>query len=127
MGENSRNKPNDLLEEVNTKESIDYSNQEILEIKTAVHKMLESIVTRVNNRAMFKIYRIEPCGSMIEKNAVWKYDKKTEERYTESDFLAVLVHYPVIGHRDYGCVSMRVNYLYMRPHCTSLRLVSCFR
>ena len=97
------NKLNKLLDEVVTKASIDYGNQEIRDIQTAVRTMLERVVTRVNERGMFKISRTEPCGSMRERTAVWKYYLNRHERYTEFDFLAVLDYYTHILCRDHGC------------------------
>ena len=98
------NKLNGLFEEVNTKMSNkDHNNPEILDIQTAVHTMLERIVTRVNQRGIFKITHMQPCGSMVEKTAVWKYSKRIGERYTEFDFLANLAYSVQIICRDQGC------------------------
>ena len=79
-----------LLEEVVTKVSIDYSNQEIQDIQSAVRKMLQRVVECINERGIFRISRIQPCGSMAEKTSSWKYDVKTDKMYLEFDFLAVL-------------------------------------
>ena len=103
LDETKKTKVNELLEEVNAKVSIDYSKQEIRDIKTAVHMMLERLATKVNKRGMFKISRIEPCGSMAEQTAVWKFWWKTGDRYTEFDFLAVLAYSSEIIHRDHDC------------------------
>ena len=92
---------NEMLEQVNTRSSIDYRNEEIKDIKTAVRTMLERIVTRVNKRGMFKISRIVPCGSMAEQTAVLKFNYK--KMYTEFDFLANLEYSPNIICRDHGC------------------------
>ena len=91
-----------ILEEVNTRASIDYGNQEIQDIQTAVHIMLDRVVTRVNARGMFKISRIVPCGSMVERTTVLKF-KKYNEMYTEFDFLANLDYSPNIICLDHGC------------------------
>ena len=99
----TKNKLNNLLEEVNTKVSIDYSNQEIRDVQAAVYIMLERVVERVNKRGMFKICRIEPCGSTVEQTSVWKYYRGRGERHTEFDFLAVLDCFPVIICRDNEC------------------------
>ena len=96
------NKLNKLLDEVVTKASIDYGNQEIRDIQTAVHIMLDRVVTRVNERGTFKISRILPCGSMVERTTVLKFDYKIE-MYTEFDFLANLEYSPNIIGRDHGC------------------------
>ena len=99
------NNLNKLLDKVVTKVSIDYGNQEIRDIQTAVHIMLDRVVTRVNERGMFKISRIEPCGSMRECTAVWKYHRfeHTCKCYTEFDFLANLEYSPNTICRDHGC------------------------
>ena len=109
MGNSSRKpsypklkKLNELLKEVVIKVVIDYSSQEILDIQTAVHKMLERLVTRVNKRGMFKISRIVPCGSMAEQTAAQKFDCE-EGMYTEFDFLANLDYSPNIICRDHHC------------------------
>ena len=97
------NNLNKLLDKVVTKVSIDHGNQEIRDIRTAVHIMLDRVVTRVNERGMFKISRIEPCGSMRECTAVWKYHRFTHKCYTEFDFLANLEYSPNTVCRDHGC------------------------
>ena len=88
--------------------SIDYNNQEIQDIQTAVHTMLDRVVTRVNKRGLFNISRIHPCGSMAEQTAAWKYDKETNERYTEFDFLAVLHGDPRHNRACGGCVEISI-------------------
>ena len=48
---------------------------------------------RVNKRGIFRVARIEPGGSMVEKTVLWKYDDRMEESldtFMEFDFLAVL-------------------------------------
>ena len=104
LDENTTNKLNEIFEEVHSKVSIDYSiNQEILDIKAAVRIMLERVVARVNGRGRFSISRIQPCGSMVEGMAVWKYDEgPRENRYTEADFLAILADSPVLTCRSGG-------------------------
>ena len=91
-----------ILEEVNTRASIDHGNQEIRDIQTALHTVLERIVTRVNERRIFKISRIVPCGSMVERTTVLKFNI-CNEMYTEFDFLANLEYSPNIICRDHGC------------------------
>ena len=93
---------NEMLEQVNTRSSIDYCNDEIKDIKTAVHTMLERIVTRVNKRRWFKISRIVPCGSMVERTTVLKF-VYGNEMYTEFDFLANLDYSPNIICCDHHC------------------------
>ena len=72
---------NKLFEDVVTKVSIDNNNQEIQDIQSAVRIMLGRVVTRVNKRGRFQISRIQPCGSMAEQTAVWKYDRLTGAIY----------------------------------------------
>ena len=86
-----------FFEDILKKSSVDYSCNEIEDIQTAVLEMLERIAVKINERGLFNISRIEPCGSMAEKAALWKtYPKDSEkgkkiEKYLEFDFLAVLV------------------------------------
>ena len=103
LDDTKTNKLNQLLDKVVTRASIDYGNQEIRDIQTAVHIMLDRVVTRVNERGMFKISRIEPCGSMRECTAGWKYYRITHKCYTEFDFLANLDYSPNILCLDHGC------------------------
>ena len=92
---------NEILEEIHTKASIDYTLQEMKDIQTAVHKMLERVVERVNKRGLFKISRIVPAGSMVEQTAVWKY--RRGEVHTEFDYLGVLDCPRDSIHRDQEC------------------------
>ena len=73
------------------------------DIQFAVRAMLDRVATRVHEREVFKISRIVPCGSMVEQTGVWKYDKKTGERHTEFDFLAVLNKYSRFIRFGNGC------------------------
>ena len=94
------------------------NRQEVSDIKAAVHMMLDRIITRVNKKGMFKISRVEPCGSMTEQTAVWKYGKETQERYayTEFDSLAVLNCSPDIICRNHDCRGLCVEVSEM-PTC----------
>ena len=85
-----------VMEEMSAKVSIDYSNREMKDIQTAVRRMLQKIVSRVNERGVFKISRLEPCGSMVEQTSVWKYISYKDMRYTEFDNLAVLGDQPEV-------------------------------
>lgn len=85
-----KTKLNELFEEIMSKASIDYNNREIKDIQAAVHTMLERVVTRVNERGIFNVSRIQPCGSMAERTALWKCDNLRGQIYTEFDFLAIL-------------------------------------
>ena len=99
----TKQKLDELFEEIHDKVSIDYSKQEVVDIQTAVNTMLKRIVSRVNRRGWFKISSIQPCGSMVEKTTVWKFGDWTKERYTEMDFLAVLDYSPETKRHDLGC------------------------
>ena len=87
---------NSFFEDILKTSSVDYSCNEIEDIQSAVLEMLERIAVKINERGLFNISRIEPCGSMAEKAALWKtkdpfYVKGTiPEKYLEFDFLAVL-------------------------------------
>ena len=95
---------NNFFEEILKTSSVDYSCNEIEDIQSAVLEMLERIAVKINERGLFNISRIEPCGSMAEKAALWKtyteedtendtenYGMETvSEKYLEFDFLAVL-------------------------------------
>ena len=91
---------NSFFEDILKKSSVDYSCNEIEDIQSAVLEMMERIAVKINERGLFNISRIEPCGSMAEKAALWKtyktYNKSNvkktiSEKYLEFDFLAVLV------------------------------------
>ena len=103
LDEARKAKLNEILEEIHTKASIDYSLQEMKDIQTAVRTMLERVVERVNKRGLFKISRIVPVGSMVEKTAVWKYNYLSGEIHTEFDYLGVLDCPRDILHRDQKC------------------------
>ena len=84
---------NSFFEDILKTSSVDYSCNEIEDIQSAVLEMLERIAVKINERGLFNISRIESCGSMAEKAALWKtfltYLTK-KEKYLEFDFLAVL-------------------------------------
>ena len=103
LDEWKKTKLNGLFEEIVTKVSVDYSNNEIQDIKRAVRTMLGRVVTRVNIRGLFKISRTQPCGSMAEQTAVWKFKPSTGETYTEFDFLAILDGCPETTYEDHEC------------------------
>lgn len=81
---------NGLFKFISSKAGVDYSNREMQDIQAAVCAMLSRISTRVNERGIFNISGIQPCGSHAEKSSVWKVDRETGHTYTEFDFLAVL-------------------------------------
>ena len=63
-----RRKLTEFFDKIITHGSIDFSSQEIQDIQRAVHKIMERVVDRVNKRGIFHVARIEPGGSMVEKN-----------------------------------------------------------
>ena len=87
---------NSFFEDILKTSSVDYSCNEIEDIQSAVLEMLERIAVKINERGLFNISRIEPCGSMAEKAALWKTNTRRNvkgtnfEKYLEFDFLAVL-------------------------------------
>ena len=108
LDETKRTKLDTIFEEVLTKESIDYDDKEIRDIQSAVNTMLNRVVTRVNKRGLFKISRIQSCGSMTEQTSSWKYDKETNARYTEFDFLAILEAEFEYNSECEGCVEVKM-------------------
>ena len=84
-------KLNEFFDNVVKQVCIDYNNQEMQDIQTAVNTMLQRIVNRANKRGMFSISRIQSAGSLAEKTSIWKYNKD-KNPYVELDFLAVLEH-----------------------------------
>ena len=88
---NQKDELNSVFKGIASKAAVDLSNPEIQDIQSAVFQMLDRIKTGINERGVFSISRIEPCGSMVEMTAMWKYDKRPiKEPYIEFDFLAVL-------------------------------------
>ena len=82
---------NYMFEEIHKKVSIDYTQDEIKYIKTAVITMLGRVADRVNGRGLFKVSLIQPCDSMRENTAVSKYKNNwIKERYLEFDYLGAL-------------------------------------
>ena len=77
--------------------AIDYSNREFQDIQNAVFQLLRRVANKINERCVFKIDRVQLCGSMAEKISCWKthpvYVPPGETQkmaYIEFDFLAVL-------------------------------------
>ena len=97
---------NTLFDDIIEKISIDYTNQEIKELQSAIFKMLGRIKEKVNERGVFNISHIQPCGSMPEKTAIWKWDESAGQSYTEFDFLAVLKNSTegIAGNECLGCL-----------------------
>ena len=71
----------ETFDNIITRVGIDFTNQEIQAIQAAIHGLLERVVAGVNKRGIFSVARIQPAGSMADKTAIWKYDKKTEEHF----------------------------------------------
>ena len=63
-----KQKLNKFFGNIADKASIDYTNPEFLDIHTAVEKYLQIAVSKINRRDIFRVARIQPCGSMAEKN-----------------------------------------------------------
>ena len=84
-----KQKLNSIFQEIVTKPGIDFNNTEFQDIQSAVSEMIERIRTRINEHGVFHISRLEPCGSMAEKTAMWKA-RLHKQTYIEFDFLAVL-------------------------------------
>lgn len=78
------------MDEVVKKFKIDFSNSEVQDIYSAVSEMLDRVKRKANKRGVFSITFNEPCGSMKEKTALWKYDWRTRKPFIEFDFLAIL-------------------------------------
>ena len=95
-----------LFYEITENVSIDYDKKEIQDIQSAIFNMLERIKERMNERGVFNISYIQPCGSMSEKTAIWKWDKSTQESYTEFDYLAVLKPGHINGNNCRGCLKV---------------------
>ena len=118
-----RKRLNDLCDTIAKSASIDYNNNEIKDIQTALDTVLETIKTRVNERGVFKIARIQPGGSMAEKTSIWKYHWDLDSNggvtascnhnrpFLEFDYLAVL-NGPIQDIFDQacpGCIKMSTN------------------
>ena len=86
---NNRIKLNKCFNEIVNEFSIDYSNEEFQDIQSAVLEYLNRLTAKVNERGLFKVARIQPCGSMAERTSMWKTDIHGMPS-TEFDFLAVL-------------------------------------
>ena len=82
-------KLNDFFDKIVFYDGIDFTNMEIRDIQTAVYRMLDRVLPRVNERGIFNIARIQPAGSMADKTSLRKYDRRNNH-YIEFDFLAVM-------------------------------------
>ena len=116
-----RKRLNDLCDTIAKSASIDYNNTEIKDIQTALDTVLETIKTRVNERGVFKIARIQPGGSMVEKTSIWKYHWDSNGGVTAScnhnrpfiefDYLALLKDpvEDIFDQKCPGCIKMSTN------------------
>ena len=125
LSPDQRRRLNRLFEYISSKASVNYNNREVQDIQAAVCAMLSRISTRINERGIFNISGIQPCGSQAEKSSVWKVNSETGNTYTEFDFLAVLKDTVIIGEEQpcTGCLEverapMRIKLLkrYHRSH-----------
>ena len=82
-------KLNDFFDKIVFYDGIDFTNMEIRDIQTAVYRMLDRVLPKVNERGNFNIARIQPAGSMADKTSLRKYDRRNNH-YIEFDFLAVM-------------------------------------
>lgn len=90
-----------FFDDIVTNAAIDYGSDEIQDICCAVGELVRRYAENFKEQGLpFKILRIQPCGSMVEKTGMWKTkmtrveDKgpfKTDEYtpYLEFDYLAV--------------------------------------
>ena len=102
-----KKKLNKLVEKIIDRATVDYNNPEFQDLQSAVHELLTRIVPKINERGIFNISRIQPCGSMVEKTAVWKIRKRRRfsgKTYTEFDFQAVLEGSTASSPTCTGCV-----------------------
>ena len=81
--------------------SVDQSCAELQDIKSALTELLHRYSADMAERSICRISRLYPCGSMVEKSALWKtnaeiyqankgYRRKYASTYIEFDILAVL-------------------------------------
>ena len=121
--------------------SLDFNNKEIKDIVSAVRELVQRYVEHIDERGIFKITRILPCGSMEEKSSLWKaykpnliiynsekYLEPDKEReaaideipYIEFDFLAILQKNSICKiTRRYGLRNLNV------PYCLGCLDVQC--
>ena len=117
---------NELLDDI----SIDFNNQEIIDIQSAVHRMVERVVARVNERGIFNVDRIQPAGSMADKTALWKYDREIADHSIEFDYLAVLkntIEHYCLHEEPPTVLYSRINEhseLQAQPDCVGCKLVN---
>ena len=78
--------------------TVDFDSEVTKDIRESVFELLERAVVKLTERGLFKVSRIQPCGSMAEKTSLWKThrlwkltaDMEAHPKYLEFDFLAVL-------------------------------------
>ena len=79
----------EFFDNIVIKTAIDHNDKEIRDILDAVSILLGRAATNINERGIFKLLRIQLCGSMKDHTSVWKLDRRTGEAFIEIDFLAI--------------------------------------
>ena len=86
-----------FFDAVQANTAINFDSPEVKDITAAVEELLHRYTRKLNgSNDLFQISHIQPCGSMVEKTAVWRSIRRVEnlsdmdEKYFEFDFLAVL-------------------------------------
>ena len=86
-----------FFEAIQKNTAIDFDSPDVKDISAAVEELLHRYTRKLNeSNDLFQIAHIQPCGSMVEKTAVWRSIRRVEnlsdmdEKYFEFDFLAVL-------------------------------------
>ena len=78
--------------------TVDFDSEVTKDIRESVFELLERAVVKLTERGLFRVDRIQPCGSMAEKTSLWKTHREKKLtgdleaclKYLEFDFLAVL-------------------------------------
>ena len=80
-----------------TNASIDFKNEEVQDIASAVEELLQRYIKKISDRGTVKITRTQTCGSMAERTAMWKSHPKyvqdnlnLDPNYIEFDYLAII-------------------------------------
>ena len=97
---------NSFFEDILDNVAIDYDNEELSDVRSSILDFLKRTVERINKRGLFKVSRIEPCGSMAEMTSLWKFPSSYKMQVhgsIEFDFLAVLDKQTHHVHRTAKC------------------------